>query len=93
MYDLRATMYDVEDRFNSKAGYPWVILSEQSLTPTFKEWVRAATDAPVYFGKIPDEHWYEPEWIDEREQEEGMLYQMVHGVYHGDSFAWRRATR
>ena len=27
--------------------------------------VRVLTDAPVQFGLIPHDHWYQPDWIDE----------------------------
>lgn len=73
----------MEDRFNHKYKYPWVLLNEEPFTETFKRlacfttqfWafdlkiscsrVRILTDAPISFGVIPKEHWYQPDWIDE----------------------------
>ncbi len=41
------------------------------------------TDAPVHFGVIPPEQWYQPEWIDEDLARRGRLRLMEQGVIYG----------
>lgn len=40
---------------------------------------------PVFFGVVPPEHWYQPDWIDEERAKEGRD-RLVEGkiVYGGD---------
>ena len=45
--------------------------------------VRILTDAPVHFGLIPPEHWYQPEWIDEDLARRGRLTMMEQGIIYG----------
>lgn len=93
LHDIRATMKDLEDRFNGDHGYPWVFLSEKRLSPRFQQWVRAVTRHPVYFGQIPPEQWNEPSWIDTKRVEEAALQAFARGVFHGQSISWRKVTR
>lgn len=45
--------------------------------------VTALTDAPVEFGLIPKEHWYQPDWIDEEKataaREQMVKNQVIYG--------------
>src|SRR6266545_7154960 len=45
--------------------------------------VRVLTDAPIHFGLIPPEHWYQPEWIDENLARLGRLRMMGQGIIYG----------
>lgn len=45
------------------------------------------TNAPVSFGVIPHEHWFQPDWIDEERAREGrdrLVRQNI--IYGGQSF-------
>jgi len=93
-----ASIQQMEDRFNRKYGYPWVLLNEEPFTEEFKEYanlphlsprmtrvyrrVRVLTDAPVHFGQIPPEHWYQPEWIDEEQATANRLRMMAQGIIY-----------
>ncbi|KIM49106.1 glycosyltransferase family 15 protein [Hebeloma cylindrosporum] len=77
-----ASIQQMEDRFNRQHGYPWVLLNEEPFTEEFKERVRVLTDAPVHFGQIPAEHWYQPEWIDEEQATANRLRMMAQGIIY-----------
>ncbi|KAI9492522.1 nucleotide-diphospho-sugar transferase [Zychaea mexicana] len=60
----RSAIKSVQDRFNHKAGYPWVILSNQYLNRDFRRYLAKTTDdAPIFFGRVDRETWDYPEWI------------------------------
>ena len=44
------------------------------------------TDAPVSFGLIPKEHWFQPDWIDEDRATRGRLELMSQGIIYGGQF-------
>jgi len=83
----------MEDRFNRKYGYPWVLLNEEPFTDEFKARVRVLTEAPVHFGLIPPELWYQPEWIDEDIARRGRLSMMEQGIIYGGSVPYRNMCR
>lgn len=45
--------------------------------------VKVLTDAPVHFGLIPHDHWYQPDWIDEEKasaaRDEMVRNQVIYG--------------
>ena len=92
LFDIHATMTDVEDRFNQHHGYPWIILSDQVLSKPFQK-IITARRKNVYFGKIPPDHWNEPTWIDIKEAEKIALSMGSQNIYHGESISWKKATR
>ncbi|KAH9056276.1 glycolipid 2-alpha-mannosyltransferase-domain-containing protein, partial [Lactarius vividus] len=76
---------ELEDRFNRKYRYPWVFLNEQPFSEDFKRRVSILASGPVYFGKIPDEHWYQPKWINETYAQEERHKMQQDGAIYGDS--------
>lgn len=88
-----ASIQQMEDRFNRQHGYPWVLLNEEPFTEEFKERVRVLTDAPVHFGQIPAEHWYQPEWIDEEQATANRLRMMAQGIIYAGSVPYRNMCR
>ncbi|KAL0946882.1 hypothetical protein HGRIS_013048 [Hohenbuehelia grisea] len=83
----------MEDRFNKKYKYPWVLLNEKPFTQEFKEHVSTLTDAPIYFGQIPNEHWYQPSWIDEKRAEQGRMRMSAQRIIYADSVPYRNMCR
>ncbi|KAL0576944.1 hypothetical protein V5O48_005051 [Marasmius crinis-equi] len=69
--DVLSSMDQMETRFNKRFGYPWVFLNEVEFDEEFKRRVTEATSAPVSFGLIPHDHWFQPDWIDEDRAREG----------------------
>ncbi|KAH9951934.1 glycosyltransferase family 15 protein [Amylocystis lapponica] len=59
------SMKQMEDRFNKKYRYPYVFLNDVDFTDEFKSRITELTDATVEFGLIPEDDWYQPDFIDE----------------------------
>lgn len=93
-----SSIQQMEDRFNKDYGYPWILLNEEPFTEEFKRYqnfsaqisgtyevyrrVSVLTDAPIHFGQIPKEHWFQPDWIDENKAREGRLRMMAQGIIY-----------
>ncbi|KAL4265283.1 glycosyltransferase 15 family protein [Pleurotus pulmonarius] len=94
--DLRGVISSIrhmEDRFNRNYKYPWVLLNEQPFTDEFKTRVRILTDAPIQFGQISPDDWYQPPWIDEKRAEQGRLAMMRQHIIYADSVPYRNMCR
>lgn len=63
-----SAMKQVEDRFNKRFRYPWVLLNEVRFSKTFVEATRAITDAQVVHGLIEPEEWCVSRNWEERER-------------------------
>ncbi|KAF5391283.1 hypothetical protein D9757_001876 [Collybiopsis confluens] len=87
------SMQSAEDRFNRFYNYPWVLLNEEPFTEEFKSRVSVLTRAPISFGQIPKEHWYQPEWIDEDRAREGRQKMMAKQIIYGGSVPYRNMCR
>ncbi|TFK42570.1 nucleotide-diphospho-sugar transferase [Crucibulum laeve] len=88
-----SSVRQMEDRFNRRYNYPWVFLNEEPFTEVFKERVRVLTDAPVSFGLIPNQSWYQPDWIDEEKAKEGREKMMAQGIIYAGSVPYRNMCR
>ncbi|KAL9715161.1 hypothetical protein Ac2012v2_001822 [Leucoagaricus gongylophorus] len=88
-----SSIRQTEDRFNRHHQYPWVLLNEEPFTDEFKERVQVLTDAPVHFGLIPQEHWYQPDWIDEDRARAGRSRMMAKGIIYAGSVPYRNMCR
>jgi hypothetical protein len=44
--------------------------------------VTILTDAPIFFGQIPREQWFQPDWIDETRAREGRMQMMWKGIIY-----------
>ncbi|KAG2218964.1 hypothetical protein INT45_008388 [Circinella minor] len=64
LQQARSTIRSIEDRFNHNVGYPWVILSNQYLSPSFKKYLtKVVTKGRIFFGRVDRETWNYPKWI------------------------------
>ncbi|KAG6890686.1 hypothetical protein C0995_005058 [Termitomyces sp. Mi166 len=79
---VASSIQQVEDRFNRNYNYPWVLLNEEPFTDEFKRRVSVLTDAPISFGLIPREHWFQPDWIDEHKAKAGRAKLMWQGIIY-----------
>jgi alpha 1,2-mannosyltransferase len=50
--------------------------------------VSIIASGPVHFGKIPDEHWYQPSWINETKAQEEREKMVEEGVIYGGSLSY-----
>ncbi|KAL4212615.1 hypothetical protein CU097_003731 [Rhizopus azygosporus] len=93
LYALRSSMRYLEDRFNRKYNYPWIFLNEQPFTEEFKELTSMMTNAQVYYGLVPEEHWSYPEWIDQEHAAECRKDLENRGILYGGSESYRHMCR
>ncbi|OJT05724.1 Glycolipid 2-alpha-mannosyltransferase 2 [Trametes pubescens] len=84
---------ELENRFNKRYGYPWVLLNEVPFTQEFKERISSVVAGPVTFGRIPHEHWYQPDWIDEEAATASREKMAADGVIYGGSLSYRSMCR
>lgn len=49
--------------------------------------VSNVVSGPVYFGQIPEEHWYQPSWIDQTKADEERKKMEDEGVIYGGSLS------
>ncbi|GAW07358.1 glycosyltransferase family 15 protein [Lentinula edodes] len=91
--DVLTSMSNLERRFNHNYLYPWVFLNDEEFTNEFKGRVLLETNAPVYFGLIPKEHWVQPAWIDEDKAEESRKRLKGQNIIYGDSSSYRNMCR
>ncbi|KAK0240114.1 glycosyltransferase family 15 protein [Armillaria nabsnona] len=80
------SMKQMEDRFNKKFRYPYVFLNEQEFSEQFKSRVSELTDVDVKFGLIPQDHWYQPETIDEAKASDARADMMKNNVIYGGAY-------
>ncbi|KAI0030492.1 glycosyl transferase [Vararia minispora EC-137] len=84
---------EAEDRFNRAYGYPWVFLNEEPFSEDFKNRVGNLIQGEVYFGQIPHDHWYQPDWIDEQRAAAGRKQLVRQKVIYGGSVSYRNMCR
>ncbi|KAF5365662.1 hypothetical protein D9758_003334 [Tetrapyrgos nigripes] len=87
------SMQSAEDRFNRRYNYPWVLLNEEPFTEQFMHRVSLITRAPVHFGLIPRDHWFQPEWIDENKARAGRQKMMAQRIIYAGSVPYRNMCR
>ena len=91
--ETRSAMRSVEDRFNHKHKYPWVLLNNQDFSPAFRKYITKVTDAPIFLGKIDLDAWNHPSWINVKLAEEKMEMMHAMGLYKGASASFRHMLR
>ncbi|KIJ07073.1 glycosyltransferase family 15 protein, partial [Paxillus involutus ATCC 200175] len=84
---------DIEDRFNRKFGYPYVLLNDEPFDEEFKRCVSVLSPAPMEFGLIPHDHWNAPSWIDEQKATEARKKMGEDGIIYGDNLSYRNMCR
>ncbi|KAJ7025927.1 glycosyltransferase family 15 protein [Mycena alexandri] len=86
-----SSLTQFEEKFNKKFGYPYVFFNEEPFSEDFKREISALTSAPVQFGLIPPEHWYQPAWIDEDKASRART--KLKNAPYGDSVPYRNMCR
>jgi len=87
------SMRDVEDRFNRRYGYPWVLLNDDDFTEDFKKRVSVIASSSIEFGRIPHDDWFQPDWIDEKKATMSRNKMAEDQVIYGDSVSYRNMCR
>ncbi|KAJ2830508.1 alpha-1,2-mannosyltransferase ktr1 [Coemansia erecta] len=89
---MRSTVRQLDDRFNNKYGYPYIFLNDEDFTEEFKEGIRSLTKSPVYFGKLPKEHWELSPYVTEEKVQAALKYNKNRYLY-GGSYSYRQMCR
>lgn len=90
--DVLSSMKDMEHRFNSRHGYPYIFLNDKQFSQNFRDTVRAATNSKTFFGLVPQEHWSIPPNISEQLVYQHML-NMDDDILYGKSISYRHMCR
>ncbi|KAJ7152368.1 alpha-1,2-mannosyltransferase [Mycena filopes] len=94
--DVDATVQSIremEDRFNLKYHYPYVLLNDEVFTDEFKRRVSTVASGEVEYGQVPREHWVQPDWIDEVRATNGRDQLVRENVIYGGSVSYRNMCR
>ncbi|KAM0680071.1 alpha 1 [Glugoides intestinalis] len=62
-YDIKATLVNFEERFNSKHKYPYVFLNNEDWDEDFKAEMRLVVSGEVTFGKVEPHTWTMPSTV------------------------------
>lgn len=92
LHQLRATVRQLEDQFNTHHHYPYVFLNNEPFTEDFKQSMEWATGGDCHFGLIPHKHWRMPPWVDRIRAKWNMAGMSGH-VPYGDSESYRKMCR
>lgn len=93
LWSLVGSIREVEDRFNHKYHYDWVFLNNDEFTDEFIEVTSHFVSGNAAYGKIPEDQWGYPEWIDQ-DKASGAREQMSKDqIKYGDSESYRHMCR
>ncbi|KAJ1978274.1 alpha 1,2-mannosyltransferase 2.4.1 [Dimargaris verticillata] len=91
IHAMRATLRQLEDRFNRHYNYPYVFLNNDPFSDEFKRLTTAIVSGNTTYGLIPREHWGYPSWISQQKAAETRV-NMKHVIY-GGSESYRHMCR
>jgi len=84
---------ELEDRFNRNYHYDWVFLNEEEFSVDFKRRVSNVVSGSVTFGLIPNDHWFQPSWIDEPRAKASRDKMEQDNIIYGGSVSYRNMCR
>lgn len=90
---LVTSMKSFERHFNRWYNYPYVFLNDGEFNETFKETVQNYTQSKVEFGKIGEEHWGFPDWVDKAEAKEAIALQGDRAIMYGGMESYHHMCR
>ncbi|TBU53620.1 alpha-1,2-mannosyltransferase [Dichomitus squalens] len=83
----------LEDKLNRNVGYPWVFLNEEPFSEEFKRRVSNVISGVAKFGQIPQEHWFQSDWIDEEKAQASRDEMVSQNIIYGGSVSYRNMCR
>ncbi|KAL9113130.1 MAG: hypothetical protein Q9227_002742 [Pyrenula ochraceoflavens] len=93
LWEIARSIRQVEDRFNRKYNYDWVFLNDDDFDDTFKKVTTSLISGKTHYGKIPEEHWSFPSFIDQ-DKAKKVREDMAHRkIIYGDSVSYRHMCR
>ncbi|KAG0170530.1 hypothetical protein DFQ30_002343 [Apophysomyces sp. BC1015] len=91
--NARSAIRSIEDRFNHRARYPWVLIHFQSFTPEFRKYVSKVTSAPTFIGRADPEAWGYPSWINVDRVEKTTIQKKEDNIPGGGSISYHQKLR
>lgn len=93
--ELKTTLKNFEHRFNKRFQYPYIFLNDKPFESKFeraiKKLIASGSGAEVKFGRVPQEHWSFPPWIDQKRAAE--TREKMEGIMYGGSESYRYMCR
>lgn len=93
VWDISRSIRQVEDRFNKNYNYDWVFLNDDEFDETFKRVTTMLTSGRARYGKIGEDHWGFPSWIDQDKAARVREEMHEKKIIYGDSISYRHMCR
>jgi alpha 1,2-mannosyltransferase len=93
VWEISRSIRQVEDRFNKNYNYDWVFLNDDDFDETFKTVTSALTSGRTRYGKIGEDHWGFPSWIDQDKAAKVREEMHEKKIIYGDSISYRHMCR
>ncbi|KAK5165593.1 alpha 1,2-mannosyltransferase 2.4.1 [Saxophila tyrrhenica] len=93
VWEISRSIRQVEDRFNRNYGYDWVFLNDDEFDDTFKKVTTTLTSGRARYGKIGEDHWGFPSWIDQEKAATVREEMREKKIIYGDSISYRHMCR
>lgn len=93
LWDIAESIRQVEDRFNRNYHYDWVFLNDKDFDENFIKVTTALISGKTRYGKIPQEHWSFPDFIDQDKARKVREDMAERKIIYGDSTSYRHMCR
>ncbi len=93
VWDISRSIRQVEDRFNKNYNYDWVFLNDDDFDETFTSVTSSLTSGRARYGRIGEEHWGFPEWVDQDKAARVREEMHEKKIIYGDSISYRHMCR
>ncbi|KAJ5312837.1 hypothetical protein N7508_003667 [Penicillium antarcticum] len=93
LWDMVKSIRTVEDRFNRDYNYDWVFLNDDEFDEEFKKVTTSLVSGTTHYGKIPEEHWSYPDWIDQDKAKAAREEMDRKKIIYGGSESYRHMCR
>ncbi|KAF2483150.1 nucleotide-diphospho-sugar transferase [Neohortaea acidophila] len=93
VWDISRSIRQVEDRFNRDYNYDWVFLNDAEFDEKFKKITSALVSGRARYGKIGEEHWGFPDFIDQDKAAKVREDMHERKIIYGDSISYRHMCR
>lgn len=90
---IASTIRQVEERFNKKFNYPYIFLNDNTFTPEFINVTSALTSAETRYGKLDEQMWGYPSFINQQYAAEKRAELAQMGIPYADSESYRHMCR
>jgi len=91
--EMVRSVRSVENKFNSKFHYDWVFLNNDDFDDRFKEKMKEHVSGNVYFGKLDNDVWGPPDWIDLDKAADTRKWMRDHNVRYGELESYHNMCR